>query len=343
MDKIENLSLAELTQAEWDSFVSTAPDALPFHTREWANLLASVYDVRTAQLGIWANDQMCGALPLWHRCLGPFALGGSPLMQTIASTPYAGALGEDIPIGHLLPPLNQYAQAHRLAYVELSLPTLLPRAEIAAAEACGYQHETCNAVVLSLQREVDRLWNGLSSGCRRAVRKARSRGVEVVEPLDASFLPAYCAMVEEVYQQAGRLAHLSAFFHKTAWVLLRECGTLKVLLAYCRGDLLAGAMFVIHNDYAYYLSSASTRAGLAQRPNNLLQWHFVRWAAQNGVQTYDMGGAVVPGITRFKLSFGGSIHAYSRLYRSTSLVAKVGRSVYARGVPIVRRLQRAMG
>lgn len=366
------LILSELSAAQWDEFVNATPNALPFHTSAWMQLLHDVYGATPIRLGFWENETLRTVLPLWRRRMGPFLLAGSPLMQTIASTPFIGPLGGAIRVVDLLPALNSYAHQQRIAYLELSLPHLLTQSEIADAVSLGYEHEICEAVLLKLTPDEDKLWSGLSSACRRAIRKAQTEGIQIIEPQNADFLPTYFSMVEEVYRKTDRPPHLSARFYQRAWELLylsrkashhiskssagfdhaqpsrkelfwgamQSQNQLKTLLALRNGELLAGAMFVVHNQYAYYLSGASMQAALPLRPNNLLQWHFIQWAVANGIDTYDMGGAVVEGITRFKLGFGGQRYAYSRLYRSSSLLARLGRAVYARAIPWWRWLQK---
>lgn len=83
---------------------------------------------------------------------------------------------------------------------------------------------------------------------------------------------------------------------------------------------------------------ASHAAGLPWRPNNLIQWRFLEWAASQGLSCYDLGGAVVPGITRFTIGLGGQVYPYTRLYRANSPLASAARELYRRAVPFWRRI-----
>lgn len=335
---VSRLELKPLGRSEWDEFISAHPDATLFHTSAWLDLCASVYNLRWAALGVWSESQLNGVFPLQERRLGPFQLGGSPLMQVIASTPFLGPLISPEQIPEFLLALNHFLQVKKIDHIELSFPYLL--SQIDEAVKLGYSPETCQAVVLELQSQTcEQLWIKLSSSCRRAVRKTIKNAVEIVQAQDGDFIDEYYTMCQEVYRNAGRKPHLSKEFYRAAWTHLYPEGKIVAFLAVNQGEILAGGIFLIYRDQAYYLSGASYDHGLSFRPNNLIQWRFIEWARKHGIHTYDMGGAAVPGITRFKLSFGGSLQAYTRIHKSRTLPARLGRSVYQILLPYIRKLQ----
>ena len=332
------LALRPLDPARWGAFVDAHPEALLFHTPAWLDFLAEVYGLQWHSLGIWRGEALVGVFPLLTRRLGPFRLAGSPLMRVIASTPFMGPLVAPALLPDALLAARAFARRRKIDHLEIAFPFLL--AEEARAEEMGFGVETCRAVVLSLAgKTTAQLWRGLSAACRRAVRKAEARGVEIAEAEEAGIVEEYYRMCEEVYRGAGRPPHLSQRFYRLLWERFAGTGTLKVLLAKRGDQLLAGGMFLLHRRTACYLSGASYREGLSFRPNNLLQWRFIVWAAGRGYRWYDMGGAVVPGITRFKQSFGGALRPYTRLYRADSPLARLGRAAYRRIIPLWRWLQ----
>jgi len=328
-----------LSVAAWDDFVARRPDALLFHTSQWLALLEQVYSCRVHLLGVWDGGALVGLLPLLTRRLGPFLLGGSPLMQAIASTPFMGPLADPVYRRPILRALGEWQRKQKIAHLELALPVHL--ADVTDAIAFGYSVESCQSVVLALEgHSRDELWGNLSSACRRAVHKAEAQGVQIVAVEDATYTDVYYPMCAAVYQTSGRLPHLSKAFYAAAWDLLAAPGYLKVWLAVTGGDVIAGAVVLRYRGTAYYLSGASYDEGQPLRPNNLLQWHIIQWAAAQGCAQYDLGGAVISGITRFKLSFGGELHSYTRLHRASSQVARLGRCVYAISIPLWRRFMR---
>jgi lipid II:glycine glycyltransferase (peptidoglycan interpeptide bridge formation enzyme) len=108
----------------------------------------------------------------------------------------------------------------------------------------------------------------------------------------------------------------------------------KVLFAEYKGQLIAGAVFLLYKDSLYYWDGVSYSYGELRRfsSNNLIIWELIEWASKNGFKIFDMVGAQVPGIAKFKASFGGDLVAYPYLHRSTSLFSSVGRALYKRFV-----------
>lgn len=335
---LSTVTLKPVSQAAWDQFVAATPQALLYHTTNWLTLLRSVYGVDYQQLGIWDNDNMVGIFPLLTRRLGPFRLAGSPLMQNIACTPQLGPAVVDGYLPATLVALDTVLTELAIAHIEISLPFYL--LDRAMAEEIGYQVETEQTVIMELAgRTTGQLWQGLSGAARRAVHKAEENGLVVVEAETDCDLDEYYRMCQEVYRTAGRPPHLSNAFYHAAWQMFANQGQLKLWFVYVGSQRIAGAIFLLYRDTAVYLSGASYDRWLPLRPNNLLQWRFIEWAAAHGYQWYDLGGVAVPGITRFKLSLGAHCRPYTRLYRANSLLARVGRQLYQQAIPLWRRWQ----
>jgi lipid II:glycine glycyltransferase (peptidoglycan interpeptide bridge formation enzyme) len=234
--------------------------------------------------------------------------------------------------------LDEVIRTQHLDHIEVSFPCL--QANISQLEQNGYTAEVCQSVVIPLSnRNPGELWHGCSAASRRAVRKAEQEGLEVFEAEDERFIEDYDEMCHEVYRTAGRLPHLSKAFYQEVFQSLHPLGQIKVFLVEHNRQVLAGAIFLLYHGTAYYLSGASHDSSLHFRPNNLIQWRFIEWAAGQGYQTYDLGGATVPSITRFKISLGGQLNSFHRVYRATSILSAAARKVYKTGIPLWRRLQ----
>ena len=66
-----------------------------------------------------------------------------------------------------------------------------------------------------------------------------------------------------------------------------------------------------------YLHGGSSRERKEVMAPYLLHWEIMRWAKQNGYLEYDMGGIDEvrwPGLTRFKIGFGGRVEEFSPAY-----------------------------
>lgn len=89
----------------------------------------------------------------------------------------------------------------------------------------------------------------------------------------------------------------------------------------------------------YFLDGASLREYQKLRANNLIQWHIISWAASNGLRTYDMVGANIPSIARFKRGFGGIEVQYPYFQMARGFLGKIGYRLYQRYRPVLKRLE----
>jgi len=336
-----SLSLHPLTHQQWDSFVDGHPHALIFHRSIWLDLLQKIYDLSWVPLGIWAGDQLVGVLPLQLRQLGPFHLAGAPLMRVIASTPHMGPLCAPEHVPATLAALQEWLSRHHVSHIEVAFPNVV--ATRSAVEQMRYTVEICQAARIDLRgRTCDDLWRTLSSPCRTAIRKGEREITEVVPVTGPEIIPAYYRLCEEVYATANRTPHLTASFYLQIWAALGDTDMLKMFVALHQGELIAGIALLAYKGFVCYLSGASRQNREHLRPNNLLQWRALQWAVQSGYAWYDMGGVSIPGIARFKLSFGAEIHNYTRIHRSSSRLARLARTAYAITIPWWRKTQKKL-
>ncbi|MBE2237090.1 MAG: GNAT family N-acetyltransferase [Caldilineaceae bacterium] len=334
-------SLHPLERQQWDNFVAVHPHALLFHRAVWLDLLQQLYGLAWAPLGIWANGQLVGVLPLQLRQLGPFHLAGSPLMRVIASTPHLGPLCEPEHLVATLSALREWSSRRHINHIEMAFAHAI--ADPSAIAQLGYTIETCQTARIDLRGcTCNDLWRSLSGSCRTAIRKGEREIAEVLPVTGPEIIPAYYRLCEEVYATANRTPHLDATFYLKMWAALGNSDMLKMFVARQHGKLIAGIVLLAYNGFVFYLSGASRQSYESLRPNNLLQWRALQWAVQSGQAWYDMGGVSIPGITRFKLSFGAEIHNYIRIHQVSSHLAGFARMAYVRTIPWWRKIQKKL-
>jgi hypothetical protein len=335
---MSTIRLEPVTLSQWDDYIDQNPHSLLFHTSNWLEMLSRIYNLEWLRLGLWEQSNLVGLFPLLKRKLGPFRLVGSPLMITIASTPYIGPLIDIYYLPSALESLINYSHSMKFDHIEISFPTLLQNLQ--AIKKLGFSTELCQSMIVELNSQsIDQIWFNLTSACRRAVRKAEKSGLTILNVSDTGFLDEYYSMCKHVYRGSRRNPHLSKEFYALAWEFLAQGGSIKVMLAVHENQIVAGGVFLLfRKTAAYYLSGASYKHAHHLRPNNLIQWTFIEWAASNGYQIYDMGGATVSSITHFKQSFGAQFTPYTRIYRANSSIASLGRTAYSLLIPIWRRL-----
>jgi len=333
-----SLKLQSIEREMWQEFLKGMPQGSLFHRWEWQDVIEAGFGVRVNRLGLFDNEGVLrGLLPLMERKMSLLKLAGSSLSGT--ATPHSGPLGS-VSLTEVLSALEVYAKENRVDYLEIRLPDGQGKDIL---EQHGYTVEELISLDLQIPQDEDSLWNGLEVRCRNAVRKAEKSGVEVIEPKNLEeWLEPYYELSCGVYRRQEKEPPFTKDYFTALWQNLYPSGDLLVLLARYEGKIIAGQIFPRDKSVGYYLDGVSEREYNKVAPNNLLQWEYLKRARSLGIQLYDMVGANIPSIAKFKKSFGSTERTYLYGYRNRSIAARIGRTVYAkRGETIKKFLKRS--
>lgn len=333
-----SLKLQPVERQVWQDFQKSTPWGSLFHRWEWQDIIEVGFGIRVNRLGLFdETGELRGLLPLVERKMSLLKLAGCPLSGV--ATPHSGPLGS-VPLAEVLAALEEYASEKRLDYLELGLLDNIGK-ELLDQE--GYIAEELTTLELPIAEDVDVLWSGLEVRCRNAIRKAEKSGVEVFEAQALEeWLDLYYDLSCEVYLRQEKTPPFSKEYFTALWQTLYSSGDLVVLLARYDGKIIAGGIFPRDRNVGYYLDGVSNREYNKVVPNNLIQWEYLKRAQASGIQLYDMVGANIPSIAKFKKSFGSIERNYLYAYRNRTLAARVGRTVYAKhGETIKKFLKRS--
>ena len=334
MCDVSDVATAVTDPDAWDALVAAAPDGEVFHTSAWLDLLERSFRVRSVRLGLVRSGRLVAGLPLLLRRIGPFVVAGSPLYNV--ATPQMGPICQQPEDFEALWMAFEALQARRrVAFAEVIFGS--PRAT-RVLDPLGYVIEPSRTLILDLAgRTPDDVWRGFEGRCRTAIRKAERLGVAVSLATDLSFLPDYRALAQLVYSKSRRPPPTPDAFYQILWQRFAPTGALRVLTARYHGETVAAAIFLAHAGRFYYLDGVSNAQGNQVCANNLLQWEALQWALAERLHTYDMVGAGIASIARFKASFGGVVVERPMARRARSLAARVALRVVRRALPLVRR------
>jgi CelD/BcsL family acetyltransferase involved in cellulose biosynthesis len=268
--------------------IASLPQSTVFHTREWLEFL------RRTQ----------GAEPVVARVVSPAgeALGyfmggvvrryGVPILGSPFPGWTTGPMGFTLtaPADRraLLPALSRFALRELRC---LHLEMMDRRLGWADLPGRGFQAGTFHSFELDLTRTEDDLFGGMTSACRRAVRKATKSGVALEEASGDSFAEEYHAQLEDVFAKQFLSPTYGVDRVRELIRCLEPTGRLLLLRARDpEGRSIATAIFLCHGRLAWFWGGASWREHQILRPNDAIFWQAIRRCKERGAQVLDMGG-----------------------------------------------------
>jgi len=172
--------------------------------------------------------------------------------------------------------------------------------------------EPAQTLVLDLGMSEDSLAAAFHPKTRYNLRLAEKKGVvvrEIKQPSSSDWREFWRLMNLTGARDGFRLHPLSHYEN------LVRCGggAVRLFMASYSGREVAAGLFSFWNGQATYLHGASDNEYRQAMAPHLLQWTVIRQARREGYQLYDFYGideAKWPGVTRFKLGFGGQRIVY---------------------------------
>jgi CelD/BcsL family acetyltransferase involved in cellulose biosynthesis len=163
---------------------------------------------------------------------------------------------------------------------------------------------------LSLSSSPEELWLRMAPGCRRAIRRSNSLGVEVRPLVGDGDRDAFHQLHANLRKQKYRMLAQPVHFFEAIERRFREVDGWHSLGAFLGNRMIAATIYLKWGDTLYYKFNASALDALNTRPNNLLVWSGVTLAQSLGCRFLDLGPSDddQPGLIRFKQNFGAQEH-----------------------------------
>ena len=159
---------------------------------------------------------------------------------------------------------------------------------------------------LSLEDDLDTLWQGLHKAKRKGVRKASKQGISVEITSDKGMLETFFQMHVRIRKYKYRLLAQPFKFFETIWKLFLEAKEFYLLVAMHEERVVAGAIFLGWEKTLYCKFSASDPNYLIHCPNVLLMWEAIRLGKTGGYRRLDFGLSDIEqdGLITFKRELG---------------------------------------
>lgn len=337
------MKVTELNLEEWAGLLNATHSATIFHTNEWLAVLRRTYGCEIHRLGFLDGGDLVGGIPVCLRRKFIYRLAGSPASGMV--TPYQGPVCQDLfQYGPVLTAFWCYASSMPWDFVEVTPPPESPLVRWESNDP-RIRYESLKTICVDLTQGEMKLFREMEGDCRNQIRQSERRGAECRElnPDQRDWLGPYYQMTTELYRRRGRPPAMPRAFFENLVDEFKGTGKLKLFVATYKEEMIAAGLYLVDNRTFYGLDLVSRQAYQHLRPNNLIEWSSIRWAIQQGLQTYDMVGANIFSIARFKKGFGGHVVPYVTFQRTKDWLASFGECGYRKLAPLARRVAVRLG
>lgn len=237
------------------------------------------------------------------------------------TTPYMGFnLRPDIPRGMALAALETFA-FRKLGCLHLEVGDRY--LDIESGLDLGFSHRVANGYLSDLSMSESDLLAGMSSACRRAIRKSEKEGVMVVAGHPEGFAEEFHEQLCHVFAKQGLKPSYGPDRVQKLIDALHPDGNLLLLRAIEPGGrCIATGLYPFFRDYSFFWGNGSHPDYLGLRPNEALHWYAMRHWRDQGSLRHDWGGGGA-----YKAKYGGTPFTTPTFWKSRYRVIGLARDM----------------
>jgi lipid II:glycine glycyltransferase (peptidoglycan interpeptide bridge formation enzyme) len=227
--------------------------------------------------------------------------------------------GEKNPVANFLDWLKTLAKGEKAIFVKIE-PANDHVAQVFAER--GFRKskkeiQPSRTVILDLGKSEEELLAGMHHKTRYNIKVAERRGVEIREISESEI---FWRLMKKTTKRDKFSSHPREYYEKMVEKLRDGAVSTKIFAAFAGGKPAAAAIILFYGDAGYYLHGASDYNFHSQMAPFLLHWHIIRYLKEHGYKEYDFWGIDArkwPGVTRFKLGWGGQVVEYPGSFNLT--------------------------
>jgi CelD/BcsL family acetyltransferase involved in cellulose biosynthesis len=285
--------IVALDDPEWQTFVSSRPEATPFHHPSWAGLLAECYGLRGFAVAVFDGAGTISA--------------GVPVIETrglrsrswvaLPFTDECGTLGDVQARMELVAAFDERRTAVRVPSGEIREPI----------EGAGTPRPRGVTHTLRLTRDPESLRRTFDrSQVQRSIARAEREHVCVREAdTPADLVEIFYRLHLATRKRQGVPIQPRRFF-ELLWERFISRGLGWVLIAEHEGRAIGAAVFLSWNRHLVYKFGASDATRRSVRPIHAIFWYAIRRGCDEGSRTLDFGRSETQnrGLRDFKAGWG---------------------------------------
>ncbi|MGE4609577.1 MAG: GNAT family N-acetyltransferase [Myxococcota bacterium] len=316
------------TDVELDELLASCPTSFAQQTRHWRNVITGLGVDTPLFLGCRSAGRLVGVLPA-YRFEGP-------LGAILTSAAQAGSLGgvtvrageEEEPIyAGLIRAFIALAEERGCAVASVISNPIWPDVGWYERffEADFSLENSCLVLDLDEALGADGEIVGASSNLRRNLRRARSGALSIDETQSRENVDTWYEIHRARHTEIGAtVLPKGLFVGALDHMVPNGTGRFFFVRETDSGDMVAGGLYVAHEDVIDALMPSMRTDTAKLAPNFLLAMHSITWARSNGIRYYNWQASPPQGgVDRFKRQWGSRDHVYCYFSRITGDVSRI--------------------
>jgi len=278
----------------WNNLLRTHSQTTFFHTANWAAVLNESYQYSPRYFAVIENNKIKTLLSLME--VNSFLTGRRGV--SLPFTDQVPLISENSDqFEALLNEIATYGKKTGWKYFELrgEHPSLTQR----PSSASFIVH------TLDLNKNKSKIFTSFRSSTQRNIKKANRLGTIVKKETSLTAVKEFYRLNCMTRRDHGLPPQPRQFFKKLhEHVFDKNKGF--VILSYHQNTPIAGAIYFHFKNHAIYKYGASDKTYQHLRPNNLVMWEAIKWFAENGFKTLNLGRTELThhGLRQFKRGWG---------------------------------------
>ena len=292
----------------WEEVVTRCEGATFYHSPLWSKVLAETYSHYTISTkGFVFDDGSKALLPLLGYKRGSFlkkttrlkSMGFGSYGGLVASGSWSDEKNEQVFTWLQSKSASVYVDGN--PFFAQDLP-----------ECFSKQQQSTYA--LRLNKPIEEIWEGFSSGHRKSIKKATRKGVTVRKATSPEDYRAYLGVYEDTLKRWGDKTIITFPRELILRLLEPKQKEVTLWLAVLEDKVIAGVIMFYWNAICFGWLGCSRTDYSSYHPNNLLHWNMIQDALERDFQLYDFGpsGAEQKGVEDFKRHFGAEQFLFTK-------------------------------
>ncbi len=315
----------------WDELLTLSSHATIFHEWEWLKIAEKHSKWAFYPLVCFKGMEPVFVLPTFYKKLKTLNLIFSP--PPGLAIPYLGPL---IPndaslkrsiVEHnyrsSLKAISEFLDSFNADYTRIFTPPNF--SDVRPFKWNGFTAEPFYSYAIDLGRSREELWMSIEKKLRQNVKKAKRQNFEIYEG-GVRELKEVVKLVNKRYDEQNRKADVNLEYLEDIYRAFRE--NVRVVVVEKDGEIITGIIDLVYRDCVSSWIGNPKVSVAGTYPNDLLNWHVIEKAHEEGFRRYEIIGANTERLTEFKVRYNPDTMLYFLLSKK-NLKATLANGIYS--------------